>query len=143
MTRHIHKRFINEQVKMILARYVKKELSSEEVMCLLELKRSQFFELVKQYKGNPEEFTIEYSRKAKTRKISEEIEENILKELSIEKGLIDDMTIPVRFYNYSYVRDQMIKKYQQEVSVPTIIGRAKKMVFTSHDLREKLMIMKY
>jgi len=42
MTRHIHKRLINEQVKMILQRYINKELSSEKAMGLLELKRSQF-----------------------------------------------------------------------------------------------------
>ena len=50
MTEQIHKRLINEQVKMILDRYIKKELSSEQAMGLLELKRSQFFELVKKLK---------------------------------------------------------------------------------------------
>lgn len=143
MTRHIHKRLINDQVRMILARYVNKEISSEQAMALLEIKRSQFFELVKQYKANPEGFTIEYIRDTKTRKISEEVEENILKELSLEQGLIDDPAMPVRFYNYSYVRDQIIKKYEQKVSVPTIIDRAKKTVFISCDLREKLTTMRY
>ncbi len=126
MTEQIHKRLINEQVKMILDRYIKKELSSEQAMGLLELKRSQFFELVKKYRENYEVFSIEYKRNIKNRRISEEVEESIFEELSIQKGLIDDSAMPVRFYNYSYIQDQMIKKYQQEVSLSTIINRAKK-----------------
>ncbi|MBI5193706.1 MAG: hypothetical protein HZA08_09740 [Nitrospirae bacterium] len=47
MTAQMHKRHTNDQVKMILERYLKKELSFEQAMDLLELKRSQFFELVK------------------------------------------------------------------------------------------------
>ena len=126
MTEQIHKRLINEQVKTILDRYIKKELSSEQAMGLLELKRSQFFELVKKYRENYEVFSIEYKRNIKNRRISEEVEESIFEELSIQKGLIDDSAMPVRFYNYSYIQDQMIKKYQQEVSLSTIINRAKK-----------------
>lgn len=143
MTAQMHKRRTNDQVKMILERYLKKELSSEQAMDLLELKRSQFFELVKRFKENEESFSIEYSRTGKTRRINEEVEESILKELSIEKGLIDDAAMPVRFYNYSYVQDQMMKKYQQSVSVPTIINRAKKTVSTFQDLRRRCMTMKY
>lgn len=143
MTAQMHKRFINDQVKMILERYLKKELRSEQAMDLLELKRSQFFELVKRFKENKESFSIEYNRTGKTRRINEEVEDSILKELSIEKGLIDDAAMPVRFYNYSYVQDQMMKKYQQSVSVPTIINRAKKTVFIFQDLKRRCMTMKY
>ena len=143
MTEQIHRRLINEQVKMILDRYIKKELSSEQAMGLLELKRSQFFELVKKYRENYEVFSIEYKRSVKNRRISKEVEDSIFKELSIEKGLIDDSAMPVRLYNYTYIQDQLIKKYQQEVSLPTIINRAKKMVSTSQDLRERCMTMKY
>lgn len=143
MTAQMHKRRTNDQVKMILERYIKKELSSEQAMDLLELKRSQFFELVKRFKENKESFSIEYSRTGKTRRINEEVEDSILKELSIEKGLIDDAAMPVRFYNYSYVQDQMMKKYQQSVSIPTIINRAKKTVFIFQDLKRRCMTMKY
>jgi len=34
--------------------------------------------------------------------------------------------MPIRSYNYSYIRDQLWSKYGQKVSVPTIIDRAKK-----------------
>ena len=37
--------------------------------------------------------------------------------------------MPVRFYNYSYIRDLLLNKYQQKVSLPTIINRAKEYNF--------------
>jgi hypothetical protein len=43
MTEQIHKRLTEEQVGMILDRYNKKELSREQAMELLGLKRRQFF----------------------------------------------------------------------------------------------------
>ena len=33
--------------------------------------------------------------------------------------------MPVRFYNYSAVRDDLLKQHKVKVSVPTIINRAK------------------
>lgn len=142
MGEQLHKRLSEEQVKMLLDRYVKKELGSEQAMNLLGLKRSQFFELVNKYRETPDGFTIEYSRKRSNRKIDEGIEKNIIKELNIEKGLIEDSAIPIRFYNYSYIQDQLKKKYKQEVSLPTIIDRAKKGVFTYQDQKGQFMIMR-
>lgn len=34
--------------------------------------------------------------------------------------------MPIRSYNYSYIRDQLWSKYKQKISLPTIIDRAKK-----------------
>ena len=76
--------------------------------------------------GLPSDFSAGYSRKTPNYRISNDLEEHILGELRIEKSLIDDPSIPVRFYNYSFIRDQIMKKYHQEVSVPTVIDRAKK-----------------
>jgi hypothetical protein len=42
-------------------------------------------------------------RKGKTRAIPEAVEANILKELTIEKKLIDDKNVPLRSYNYTVV----------------------------------------
>ena len=71
------------------------------------------------------------------------LEKNILNELGVEKGLIDDRSMPVRFYNYSYLKDQLWKKYGQEISVPTIVDRAKKTVFTYASLRRSIMTVRY
>ena len=95
-------------------------------MDLLGLKRRQFFEWVKRYRQSPGEFTVGYKREGVSRKICKEVEDNIIRELASEKQLIDDKTMPVWSHNYSYIRDQIRKKYAQEVSLTTIISRAKK-----------------
>ena len=141
-TEQIHKRLTEEQVEIILNRYNKNELSREQAMELLGLKRRQFFEWLKKYRENRKDFTIEYSRKWSNRKIDKGIEENIIKELKIEKGLIDDPAMTIRFYNYSYIQDLLRKKHQQGVSLPTIIDRAKKGVFTYQDQKIQFMTMR-
>jgi hypothetical protein len=85
--------------------------------------------LLKEYKGNPQLFTIQYQRTTPSRSISADIERNILKELAIEKKLIEDKEIPLRSYNYSYIKNRLDKTYRQKVSLNTIIDRAKKQGF--------------
>lgn len=142
MKEQIHKRLTVEQVKTILDRYIKKELDAEYAMDLLDLKRRQFFEWVKRYKEDPDVFTIEYNRQGNGARISEYLEKNILSELRIERSLIDDPAMPVKFYNYSYILDQLRKKYQQKVSLPTIIDRAKKTAFTFQDQQKSFMTVR-
>ena len=50
------------------------------------------------------------------RKIGLDIEKNIVKALEIEKGLIENKEIPIRYYNYSYIKDLLEQKYSQRVS---------------------------
>lgn len=141
MTEQIHKRLSNELVRTVLERYLRKEIDTEQTMDLLGLKRSQFFEWVKRFKEDPKGFCIE-SKRPGNHRTDEELEKNIINELEIEKGLIDDQSMPVRFYNYSYLKDQLWKKYRQGVSVPTIIDRAKKTVFTCPSLRRNIMTVR-
>ena len=122
----LHKEFTDTQVKELLERYVKREIKIQYVLEILGIKRSRFFVLLKDYRECPHGFSIQYGRKAKTRKISENIEQNIVRELQIEKKLIQDKEIPLRQYNYSYIRDLLREKYHQKVSLSTIIDRAKK-----------------
>lgn len=126
MTEQVHKRLTDEQVMMILGRYMAKEMTAAEAMELLGLKRRQFFEWAQRYRENPERFTIQYQRNEKNRKLDDSVNRHILEELAIEKALIDDPALPIRFYNYSYIQDQIRKNYQEKVSLPTIIDRAKK-----------------
>ena len=58
MTEQIHKRLTEEQVKMILNRYNNNELSREQAMELLGLKRRQFFEWLKKHRENRKDFSI-------------------------------------------------------------------------------------
>ena len=59
-------------------------------------------------------------------RIDREIEANIIQELKIGKDLIKNKDIPIKWYNYSYIKDLLEKKYNQKVSLPTIIDRAKR-----------------
>ena len=135
----IHKRFIPDQVKELLERYLKNQMERKYIQEILGIKRRRFFMLVKQYKENPQHFTIQYERNTPPR-ISQDIEQNILKELSIEKEIIHNKEIPLKSYNYSYIRDRLRRTYYQKISLPTIIDRAKKHGFylrkpqrTAHD----------
>ena len=133
MGEQVHKRVTDEQMKMIMERYLAGELSASHAMELLGLKRSRFFEWVQKYKNRPAGFSIEYRRKGTNRQLDERVHSHILQELEKEKGLIDDPSIPIRFYNYSYIQDQLRERYQEKVSLPAIIDRAKKTATTSRN----------
>jgi len=125
MAEQLHKRFADEQVRELLAKYIEEEIELKYVLDILGIKRRRFFKLLQEYRENPDTFSIAYQRKKRTRGIKKEIERNILKELHLEKTLIENKEIPVWRYNYSYIKDQIWKKYHQKVSLPTIISRAK------------------
>ncbi len=122
----LHKRFTSDQIKALLSRYVKNEAERKYIQEILKISRRRFFMLLRQYRENPQSFTIQYQRTTPPRTISPEIEQNILKELSIEKKIIQDPEIPLKSYNYSYLKDRLRKTYRQKVSLSTIIDRAKK-----------------
>lgn len=121
----LHKRFISDQVKELLERYLQNEIERNYIQGILGIKRRRFFILLKQYKENPQHFTVQYQRTRAPRTISPMIEQNILKELSIEKKIIQNKEIPLTSYNYSYIKDRLKATYHQKVSLPTIINRAK------------------
>src|SRR3989339_326785 len=120
----LHKRLDEQTVVTILERYLSKELSIDEAMKYLCIGRSRFFEMVKAYRNPKVTFSIAYKRTTPKR-MSSEAEKHILAELEEEKKLIENRNIPVWTYNYSAVRDTVLQKYQVDVSVPTIITRAK------------------
>ena len=121
----LHKRFSADELKKLFGRYLQKEVKRKHIQDVLRIKKSRFFLLLKQYKKNPMEFTIQYQRTTPPRIISPEIEHNILKELAIEQKIIQDKEVPLTSYNYSYIRDRLKVTYHQKVSLPTIIDRAK------------------
>ncbi|MEA1976649.1 MAG: hypothetical protein U9N80_01970 [Chloroflexota bacterium] len=121
----LHKRFSDEQVIFLLQAYEQGLMRREEVQDTLGISRSRFFALWKEYQEDPEAFSISYQRTTPKR-ISPEAEEAIEHELMREKGLIEDPEIPISGYNYSAIRDRLLKK-GVDVSVNTIIDRAKKL----------------
>ena len=58
-----------------------------------------------------------------------------MNELRKEKKLIEDKEIPITFYNYSYIKDQIYQSYGQRVALSTIIDRVKKWEF--YKVRQK------
>ena len=137
MTKKLHKRFSTEEVKMLLKKYLTENVKLMYILEILKITQRRFFQLLKSYRKDPEDFSIEYKRKRPTRRVSERIEKNIITELKIEKGLIEDKDIALTSYNYSYIKDRLKKKYHQEVSLSTIINRAKREGFYKAKKKEK------
>jgi hypothetical protein len=136
----LHKHFTSEQVKELFDRYLNNEVERSYIQEILHLKRRRFFALLKKYREDSQHFSIDYQRTAPTRKISPSIEHNIAKELAIEKAIIQNKEVPLKTYNYSYIKDRLKTEHRQKVSLSTIIDRAKKHGFylkkpkrTSHD----------
>lgn len=121
----LHKRFTDSQVKELIERYLKKEIERRYIQEVLGIGKTRFFALINAYRHSPHEFSIHYKRNTKTRTIPQAVEDNILRELQIEKNMIDNPDIPVRHYNYSYIRDLLRETHHQKVSLSTIIDRAK------------------
>jgi transposase len=142
MSKQLHNRFSDEQVRAILNKYAEGELSASQAQDMLGLSRSQFFEWVKRHKEGGQKFSVGYSRTGHNHRIGDDLEKAMLKELKVEKALIDNPSMPVRGYNYSFIRDQLKKKHKRNVSLPTIIDRAKKGAFTRNGLPRRFTIGK-
>ena len=126
MSKQLHKNFTDNQVKSLLKSYLDKEIKMNYILQMLRIKRSRFFELLAKYRKDPDNFSIQYERKTINRKINPDIEKNIVKELMVEKDLIKNKDISIKWYNYSYIKYLLEQKYNQKVSLPTIIDRAKR-----------------
>ena len=129
MAQQLHRRFSTQEVKMLLEKYLNEKIELVYILEILNIRRSRFFELLKQYRRDPDNFSIEYRRKSATRRISEKVEKSIISELEKEKKLIEDKNIPITCYNYSYVKDQLYQNHRQKVTLSTIINRARKQGF--------------
>ena len=101
-------------------------LPLQQVLEQLGCSERRFYQLLKKYKESPDEFTISYARSTPNRCLPEEIEEAIREELEIDRGLIGDKETTIQDYNYSSVRDEIIRRYGYKVSAQTIRNRAKK-----------------
>lgn len=125
MAKQIHKKFSDEQIKDLMQRYLNKELKRQHIQEVLGIGQTRFFALIKSYRQNPLEFSIQYKRHQATRSINPAIEKNIITELQFGKELINNKAAPIWSYNYSFIKNELKKRYKQTVSLPTIISRAK------------------
>lgn len=125
---YIHMRLSEAQVVTILTQYTQKKISAADAQAKLGVKRSRFFILVERFRCDGASFLLFTPRTAQ-RRISESAEKYIKEELEKERALIENPAMPIRFYNYSAVRDVLKETHKVEVSVPTIITRAKELGF--------------
>lgn len=120
----VHKRLADEAARRIFYQYDAKQLTLPVALAQLGIKRRRFFQLLKDYRDNAADFSVSYQRQSR-KLITVETEEIIKGELLKEKAMIEDKALPIRFYNYSAVRDILKEKHNITISVPTIIARAK------------------
>lgn len=126
MAKQLHKRFTEEQVRDIVGKYVLKQLRGKEACRFLGIGRTQLHKLATTYRSDPEALVLSYKRITPTRLVKAAIKEHILAELSFEKEkIIDNPNVPTKRYNYSYIRNLLQEKYNEQVSLPTIITLAK------------------
>ena len=83
----LHKKFEDYQVEELICRYLTKEIERNYIQEIIGIGKTRFFALVKKYNEDPDNFSIEYKRKGVTRKISKDIENNIMKELEMSPVL--------------------------------------------------------
>lgn len=119
----LHKRFTNAQVKVLLQGYNQGLLARDEIQEMLGISKSHFFALLREYRKDPEAFSIVYERRSPGR-LPAAVEAAIERELLREKEIVEDKRLPISGYNYSALRDRL-KKDGIKVSVNTIIDRAK------------------
>lgn len=118
----IHKKFSGEQVKLLFSAYEAGHLSRDEIERTLEIGKTRFFALLKQYREDPKSFSLQYQRRSPQR-LSAEVEETIRRELQGEKALVENKELPISSYNYAALNDRL-KKAGIKVSTTTLIKRA-------------------
>jgi len=60
MTKQLHRRFSDEEIKILLQKYLDEKVELIYILEILKVKRSRFFELLKQYTEDPDNFSIQY-----------------------------------------------------------------------------------
>ena len=137
MNEQLHQRFSTEEIKTFLEEYLDDKTKLVYILEILRITRRRFFQLLKEYRRDSDNFSIQYKRKRATRQISKDVEKNIISELEKEKKLIENKELPIKFYNYSYIKDRIYQDYGQKVSLPTIIARARKQGFYKPRKKER------
>jgi len=62
MTKQLHRRFSDEEIKMLLEKYLNEKVELSYLLETLRIKRRRFFELLEGYKKDPDNFSIQYKK---------------------------------------------------------------------------------
>lgn len=142
----LHTRFTDDQVRDMLKRYLNHEIERPYLQSMLGVGKSRFFQLLTRYRAHPDTFSIQYHRTSPTR-LDPSIEHHILTELTIDQQAIQNPQIPLRAYNYSYVKQRLQSHYRQSAALSTIIARAKQHGFylprRPHTIHDREVLTRY
>ena len=138
MKKQLHKKFETKEVVEIFEQYLCGEIAQGQAQALLKIGRSRFFDLLKSYREKPDSFSVEYARKKPTRTLDKKVDDKIIKSLQQEKSLIENKDNPIRHYNYSFIKETLQRKSGIDVSLTTIINRAKKMNFITPEKSKRV-----
>lgn len=121
----IHKRFTNEQVRVLFQGYVQGKLSRADLEEMMGIGKTRFFALLKEYRQDPASFSLAYRRSMPPR-LPAAVETEIERALKREKEIVEDADLPISGYNYTAIKDRLAAK-GISVSLTTIIKRAKQL----------------
>lgn len=121
----IHKRFIAGQVRVLLRAYCQGVLDRPAIEDTLEISKSTLFVLLREYRHHPDGFSLAYHRETPPR-LPACVEREMEKELMLDEGFIEDSGLPITTYNYSAIRDRLVKR-NIKVVLSTIIRKAKEL----------------
>jgi hypothetical protein len=121
----LHKRFSDEQIKILFQGYCQGLLTRIEIQDMLSISKSRFFALLHEYQQDRETFSLAYHRATPSR-LSATVEAAIEQALLQEKAMVEDPRLPISGYNYSAQQDRLAKQ-DILVSLTTIIQRAKRL----------------
>lgn len=137
MVSQIHRRFTDDQVKLLLELYSKRAIPLEQVLRQLECSSSRFYQILKAYRRDPGEFTVAYGRDYLQHRLSKKIERGIREELEMDRQLIGDKETPLWGYSYAAVRDEIARRLGCRVSAQTVHSRAKEWGFYIPNIKKE------
>jgi hypothetical protein len=110
----IHRRFTDDQVRVLFRAYCQGLMTRAAVEEVLKIKKTRFFALLREYRSDPDGFSIRYERATSSR-LSSTVEAEIEHELLREKEIVEDKRLPISCYNYSALRDRLTKKGHRRI----------------------------
>ena len=102
----LHKHFSNEHVAFLFQAYSIGLMPRTEVQETHGISMTCFFASWKEYRKDPETFSITFRRNT-LKKIPKKAEAANERELLHEKRLVDDPDLPISGYKYSALRDRL------------------------------------
>jgi len=74
MVKQLHKRFTTSQIIALLKKHEAKEIELSYILNILCISRRRFFDILKSYKKDKDNFSIDYKRNSSNNKIGKNIE---------------------------------------------------------------------